>query len=57
VLWDPGLAEVKKKKLFSFFSPICFWNSLCEEVFKNGTGRRLVDGAGEERVGSSGSNP
>ena len=49
VLRDPGLAEVKKK-LFSFF--------FCEEVYKNGiTGSRLADGAGEERVGSSGSNP
>jgi hypothetical protein len=43
-----------KKKPLVIFSP----NFFSPEVFKNGgTGRQLVDGAGEERVGSSGNNP
>jgi hypothetical protein len=50
------ILEFGKKKVFSFFPPI-FLETRAEEVFNGGTGRRLTDGAGEERVGSSGSNP
>ena len=55
-LKGPGTDIGKKKRFFHFF-PQFFLETRAEELFNGGTGRRLADGAGEERVGSSGRNP
>jgi hypothetical protein len=54
-------SQAEKQSFFFIFSPNFFLDSkkkfeaLC--LKNGGTGRRVADGAGEERVGSCGSNP